>query len=168
MTATATRTAIRPPESDEAEDVRVLSADALFDGVHELRKRLRSRDPKVAMRAMETIFGMERKMMMRHTDLTDTDFAGVIRGTVTLTNVTLPGGNVNPTFKFAMRGNELQGRLIEFDAAGNLTSGTLLLQSGLSQVVPAGIYSFGLDSDAPVGARTASGGAFAISHALAS
>ena len=95
---------------------------------------------------------------------TDTGFEGIIRGSITITNFTLSGTTVNPSFKFVLRGNEFEARAIEFDASGNLMSGTILLQSGVSQNIPSGVYAFGLDSNAPVGRRTVAAGAFNLSQ----
>ena len=94
---------------------------------------------------------------------TDTDFAGIIRGTITISNFSFPGTTANPVFKFVLRGNELEARVIEFDQTGNLTAGTILFQSGALRQMHAGVYAFGLDSDAPVGRRTVVAGAFAVS-----
>ena len=90
---------------------------------------------------------------------TDTNFAGIIRGTVTITNAKFPGTAVNPVFKFVLRGTETEGRLVEFDATGNLLAGTMLLQSGVSSQLPSGVFAFGVDSDAPIGGRTVEVGA---------
>lgn len=100
---------------------------------------------------------------LRGTFSTDTNFAGIIRGTLTISNFTFPGTGVNPVFKFVLRGNQLEARVIEFDPSGNLTAGTILLQSANSRKMPEGAYAFGLDSDAPVGRRTVAAGAFSIS-----
>ena len=94
---------------------------------------------------------------------TDTDFEGIIRGTITISNFVFPGTSVSPVFKFVLRGDELEGRAIEFDTTGNLNAGTILLQSGVAQSLPTGVYAFGLDSDAPVGRRTVAAGAFNLS-----
>jgi len=100
---------------------------------------------------------------LRGTFSTDTNFAGIIRGTLTISNFVFPGTKVNPVFKFVLRGNELEARAIEFDQSGNLTAGAILLQNADSRAMPEGVYAFGLDSDAPVGRRTVAAGAFLIS-----
>jgi|HubBroStandDraft_6_1064221.scaffolds.fasta_scaffold12402_1 hypothetical protein len=100
---------------------------------------------------------------LRGTFSTDTNFAGIIRGTLTISNFVFPGTEVNPVFKFVLRGNELEARVIEFDQSGNLAAGTILLQNADSREMPEGVYAFGLDSDAPVGRRTVAAGAFSIS-----
>jgi hypothetical protein len=95
---------------------------------------------------------------------TDTNFEGIIRGTITITNFVFPGTSVNPAFKFVIRGNQLEARAIEFDATGNLNAGTILFQSGVSPDIPTGGYAFGVDSEAPSGRRTVAAGAFDIAR----
>jgi hypothetical protein len=94
---------------------------------------------------------------------TDTNFAGIIRGTITISNFTLPGTSIHPVFKFVLRSNELEASVIEFDGSGNLAAGSIDLQNGISTTGPTGVYAFGLDSDSPIGQRTVAAGAFDIS-----
>ena len=93
---------------------------------------------------------------------TDTNFAGIIRGTISITNAFFPGTSVKPVFKFVIRGTQLEARVIEFDGTGNLVAGVEFLQSGLSGQVPTGAFAYGLDSDAPIGSRTVEVGSFDI------
>jgi hypothetical protein len=101
-----------------------------------------------------------RAQSLQGTFSTDTNFAGIIRGTITIANFVLPDTSINPVFKFVLRGNELEARAVEFDGSGNLASGSIFLQSGASFAVPSGLYAFGVDSDAPVGQRTVEAGGF--------
>lgn len=94
--------------------------------------------------------------------VTEASFAGVTRASVTIANAVLPGTNVNPAFKYVLRGSQTDGEIIEFDGGGYLTAGTVRAQSGALGTVPAGAYIFGIDSDFPVGQRVVENGAFEI------
>lgn len=93
---------------------------------------------------------------------TDTTFNGIIRAQLTIKNAVLPGTNINPTFRYVLRSNQIEGKIIELDGGGYLTAGTVQSQYGFDPSVPGGVYVFGLDSDAPVGRRTVENGAFEI------
>lgn len=86
----------------------------------------------------------------------DTSFQGVVHGTFTITSFTFPSSSNHISFKFVLSSSGKMGRIVELDGIGYLNAGTIQLQdsSALSAADPSGNYAFGLDSDAPVGART--------------
>jgi len=86
----------------------------------------------------------------------DLSFQGVPHGTFTITSFTFPAGPNHISFKFVLSSDGKTGRIVELDGIGYLNAGTIQLQdpSALSAANPSGNYAFGLDSDAPVGART--------------
>lgn len=90
----------------------------------------------------------------------DGSFNGVVRGTVTITSFTFPSGANRIVFKFVISADSSRGTILELDGLGYLNVGTILRQdpAALSAANPAGSYAFGLDSDAPVGARTVAAG----------
>jgi hypothetical protein len=92
----------------------------------------------------------------------NTSFDGITRGVLTITNAVLPGTSVHPAFQYVLRGTQVEGKIIEFDATGYSTAGTIQAQSGPIGPLPAGVYVFGLDSDFPVGRRIVENGAFQI------
>ena len=93
---------------------------------------------------------------------TNTSFDGITRGVLSITNVALPSTKIQPAFRYVLRGNQVEGKIIEFDAGGFSTAGTIQVQSGPVGTVPAGVYVFGVDSDSPAGRRTVENGAFQI------
>jgi hypothetical protein len=96
---------------------------------------------------------------------TNRAFNGVIRGTITIANCTLPGTDVQPSFRFVLSSNESSGRIIEFDASGFKTAGTIQLQEkSVLGTTPTGRFAFGLDSDAPTGGRVVEAGEFGIAN----
>lgn len=95
---------------------------------------------------------------------TSTSFDGILRGTITITNFTLPGTRVNLGFKMALSADGTRGRIIEFDDSEFTNSGILQLQdpAALAAANPTGTYAFELDSDAPLGSRTVEVGQFSV------
>jgi hypothetical protein len=96
----------------------------------------------------------------------DSSFNGIIRGTVTITNVVFPGSST-PTplsFKFVLSADHTHGRILELDGAAYVNVGTLDRQdsTALTAANPTGTYAFGVDSDAPVGGRTVEAGRFIL------
>ncbi len=93
---------------------------------------------------------------------TGTSFDGILRGTISITNFTLPGTKVNLGFKMALSADGSRGRIIEFDDSEFTNSGILQLQdpAALAAANPTGTYAFELDSDAPAGSRTVEVGEF--------
>ncbi|MGO9589686.1 MAG: hypothetical protein ACLP3K_06530 [Candidatus Acidiferrales bacterium] len=89
----------------------------------------------------------------------------VVRGTINLTNVALPGGAANLTFKFVISADHTNGEIIEVDGAGYFNEGTIQVQNptALGLGVPAGPFAFGLDSDDPLGSRVVEAGQFGLS-----
>ncbi len=89
----------------------------------------------------------------------------VVRGTINLTNVALPGGAANLTFKFVTSADHTSGKIIEVDGSGYFNEGTIQLQdpAALGLGVPAGPFAFGLDSDDPLGSRVVEAGQFGLS-----
>jgi hypothetical protein len=90
----------------------------------------------------------------------DSSFNAVVRGTVTITSFTFPSGANRIVFKFVLSADGSRGVILELDGIGFLNVGTMLRQdpAALTAANPAGSYAFGLDSDAPFGARTAAAG----------
>lgn len=92
----------------------------------------------------------------------DSSFNGIIRITMNLTNVVF-GGTSTPfplSFKFVLSSDFMRGRIEELDGALFVNAGTIQRQdpTALSAANPAGIYAFGVDSDAPLGGRTVEAG----------
>lgn len=89
----------------------------------------------------------------------------VVRGTINLTNVALPGGAANLTFKFVTSSDRKNGRIVELDGGGYFNEGTIQLQdpSALGMGVPVGPFAFCLDSDDPLGGRVVEAGQFGLS-----
>lgn len=90
----------------------------------------------------------------------DLSFQGVPHGTFTITNYTFPSGPNHLSFRFVLSSDGKTGRIVELDGIGYHNAGTIQQQdaSALSAANPSGDYAFGLDSDAPVGARTVAAG----------
>jgi hypothetical protein len=99
--------------------------------------------------------------------LVDTSFNGVTRGTITFTNVIIPGTTSNLTLKCMVSADGKRGRVIEYDASGFKSAGTFLQQdlSALNTTIPTGTFAFGLDSDSATGARVVEAGEFSLSAA---
>jgi len=92
----------------------------------------------------------------------DSSFNGIIRGTVTITNVIFPGTSTPfpLSFKFVLSSDYTHGRILELDGALFVNIGTIQRQdpSALAAANPAGTYAFGVDSDSPLGGRTVEAG----------
>lgn len=101
------------------------------------------------------------------TYVVDTSFDGITRGTINVSNFTLPGTNVTLAIKFALSADGKRGKVIEFDSSGFLCAGTLLQQdpNALTGTIPAGNFAFGLDSDSSTGARIVEAGQFSLGAA---
>lgn len=100
---------------------------------------------------------------------TSSSFDGILRGETTITtNFNLPGTNIPLGLKFVFNNGATQGRIIEFDNSGFSNSGIVYIQgpTSIADANPVGNFAFGLDSDAPIGARTVEAGEFVIINEL--
>ncbi|HEY2120591.1 MAG TPA: hypothetical protein VGH37_15480 [Candidatus Acidoferrum sp.] len=95
----------------------------------------------------------------------DTSFYGSTHGLLTITNFS-PIANNQISLRFFLSADGKTGGIIEHDYTGFLASGNIYLQdpSALSAGTPTGPYTFGLDSDAPVGSRTVEIGQFVLGN----
>jgi hypothetical protein len=99
--------------------------------------------------------------------LVDTSFNGIKRGTINITNSTLPGTSSNLAMKCAISADGKRGKVIEFDGSGFKSSGTLLQQDSksITATIPTGNFAFGLDSDSASGIRVVEAGQFSLGAA---
>jgi len=100
---------------------------------------------------------------------TSSSFGGILRGETSITtNFKLPGTNIPLGLKFVFNNGATQGRIIEFDNSGFSNSGIVYIQepTAIEEANPVGNFAFGLDSDAPMGARTVAAGEFEIVNQL--
>ncbi len=101
------------------------------------------------------------------TYLVDTSFNAITRGTLNITNFTLPGTNSTLAMKCALSADGKRGKVIEFDTSGFISAGTILQQNpgALTGAIPVGNFAFELDSDSSTGARIVEAGQFSLGAA---
>lgn len=89
---------------------------------------------------------------------------GIVRGTISVSNVPLPTGTINVTFKFITSVDRKVGRIVEVDGSGYFAEGTIQLQDPVARgAALSGPYALELDSDDPLGSRTVEIGHLALS-----
>ena len=173
---TITATSVTNPQASDSFNFTIVSSDTLFTGTYAFL--LRGYDGNQLPMSMAGVLVSDGNGNLTNVELDINDdgglnhltgqsgtyavqvtSTGVLQVLAEVSSYVFPGSVDDIKFRFFLSKDATRGRMIELDGSGYINSGTIEQQNtSVAATAPSGNFAFGVDSDAPFGARTIAAG----------